>query len=116
MSDGSVRRSFFTRAVDGVRGMLQSLYAESEEAKAADAALPFLRTSRVVATGTTITALFIVGFLGWAAFAPLDSALVAPGVVVVESHRKTIQHLEGGIVKNILVHDGQFVKAGQTLM
>jgi HlyD family type I secretion membrane fusion protein len=116
MSDQSVRSSFFARAFGGMRGIVHSLYAESEESKAADAALPFLRTSRVVKTGTMITVLFIVGFLGWAAFAPLDSALVAPGVVVVESHRKTIQHLEGGIVKEILVHDGQQVKAGQTLL
>jgi len=116
MSDEAEHRSFFWRASNLVRGIAHSLYTESEESKVADAALPFLRTGRVVATGTTITLSFILGFLGWAAFAPLDSALVAPGVVVVESHRKTIQHLEGGIVKEILVHDGQQVKAGQTLI
>jgi HlyD family type I secretion membrane fusion protein len=116
MSDGAEHLSFFLRASNLVRGIAHSLYTESEESKVADAALPFLRTGRVVATGTTITLSFILGFLGWAAFAPLDSALVAPGVVVVESHRKTIQHLEGGIVKEILVHDGQQVKAGQTLI
>jgi HlyD family secretion protein len=116
MSDPSVRSSFFGRALGGMRGIVHSLYSESENSKVADAALPFLRTGRVIRAGTTITVLFVVGFLGWAAFAPLDSALEAPGVVVVESHRKTIQHLEGGIVKEILVHDGQQVKAGQTIL
>src|SRR5262249_41514761 len=45
-----------------------------------------------------------------------ESALLAPGVLVVETHRKTIQHLEGGIVKDILVKEGQLVHSGQTLI
>ena len=48
--------------------------------------------------------------------APLDSAVVAPGVVSVESRRKSVQHLEGGIIKEILVRDGQIVSAGQVLI
>lgn len=54
-------------------------------------------------------------FGGWAAFAMLDSAIVAPGVVTVESSRKIIAHLEGGIVKQILVREGQHVQEGQVL-
>ena len=42
----------------------------------------------------------------WAAVAPLDSAALAPGVVTVKTYRKTIQHLEGGIVNEIMVRDG----------
>jgi HlyD family type I secretion membrane fusion protein len=83
---------------------------------AGDDLLPFLHTDRVVRTGGAIVAIFFFGFLGWAAFAPLESAIVGPGIVIVESHRKTIQHLEGGIVKDILVRDGQKVKAGQALL
>jgi HlyD family secretion protein len=83
---------------------------------ASDGTLPFLRTSRVVRMGLSTIMIFVVGFLVWSIFAPLDSALMAPGVLVVESHRKTIQHLEGGIVKDILVKEGQTVKAGQTLI
>ena len=56
------------------------------------------------------------GFLVWAAFAPIDSAAVAPGVVTVESSRKTVQHLEGGIVREILVHEGQRVEKDRILM
>ena len=86
------------------------------EPSASDGTLTFLRTDRVVRTGLSVVIIFVVGFIGWSAFAPLDSALMAPGVIVVESHRKTIQHLEGGIVKDILVKEGQAVKAGQTLI
>jgi HlyD family type I secretion membrane fusion protein len=57
------------------------------------------------------------GGLGlWASVAPIDSAALAPGVVVVESYRRTIQHLEGGIVHDILVEEGSRVKAGDVLM
>jgi HlyD family type I secretion membrane fusion protein len=52
----------------------------------------------------------------WAAFAPLDSAAVAPGVAVVESNRRIIQHLEGGIVDDILVQEGSKVKNGDVLV
>jgi HlyD family type I secretion membrane fusion protein len=63
----------------------------------------------------TIGATF--GVMGvWAATAPLDSAVIAPGVVAVESNRKQIQHLEGGIVAEIMVTEGQSVEAGQALV
>ena len=55
-------------------------------------------------------------FVAWAATARLDGAAVAPGVVAVESNRKTIQHLEGGIVREILVRDGDHVSEGQVLL
>lgn len=63
-------------------------------------------------------ALFVTfGLFGsWAAFAPLNSAALATGVVTVKSYRKTVQHLEGGIVKAIYVRDGDQVKAGDTLL
>ncbi len=68
--------------------------------------------------GWTIAGLAIVGlFLGtfgaWAGFVPLDGAAIAPGVVSVAGKRKTIQHLEGGIIREILVTEGSFVEAGQ---
>lgn len=70
---------------------------------------------------TRLIGLFIVlitfgGFGSWAVFAPLDSAASAPGVVTVQSYRKTVQHLEGGIVKELLVHDGDVVEAGAPLI
>lgn len=57
------------------------------------------------------------GFFGlWAAFAPLDSAAIARGTVVVDSSKRTIQHLEGGIIQEILVREGDKVEAGQPLI
>jgi HlyD family type I secretion membrane fusion protein len=66
-----------------------------------------------------LSALVLFGFLGvlglWAAFVPLDSAILANGVVTVESKRKKVQHLEGGIVERVDVRDGDSVRAGQVL-
>lgn len=56
------------------------------------------------------------GFLLWGFTADLDSAAVATGKVVVDSQRKTITHLEGGILRRLLVQEGDFVKAGQPLV
>ncbi len=52
----------------------------------------------------------------WATFAPLESAALAPGVVTVQSYRKTVQHLEGGIVKELHARDGEIVSAGDPLI
>jgi len=52
---------------------------------------------------------------GWSAFARLDSAVVAPGTVTLESSKKIIQHFEGGIIGKILVHEGEHVDQGQIL-
>ncbi len=53
---------------------------------------------------------------GWAALAHIDSAVVVQGSFSVEAYRKTVQHLEGGIVSEILVRDGDRVEEGQTLV
>jgi HlyD family type I secretion membrane fusion protein len=53
---------------------------------------------------------------GWAAVTPLASAVVASGFVTTEGNKKTIQHLEGGIVKEILVREGEHVDAGQIIL
>jgi len=71
---------------------------------------------RSVMVGASVIVLAFGGFGTWAALAPLDSAVVAKGQLTVESTRKTIQHLEGGIVKDILVKDGDAVVPGQVLL
>jgi HlyD family type I secretion membrane fusion protein len=69
----------------------------------------------VVAGYATIALAFGV-FGTWAATAPLSSGVVAHGVVVVSTNRKIIQHLEGGIVSEITVKDGDVVEAGDVLV
>lgn len=69
-----------------------------------------------IVTGTLIIAAAFGGFGTWAALASLDSAAIAPGVVVVESDRKSIQHLEGGLVKEIRVRNGDTVARGDVLV
>ncbi|MGE5271320.1 MAG: HlyD family type I secretion periplasmic adaptor subunit [Thiohalocapsa sp.] len=69
-----------------------------------------------IRAGLAVMALFFGGLGGWAAYAPLTGAVVAPAVVKVEGNRKTIQHLDGGIVKELRVREGDRVVAGQTLI
>ncbi len=69
-----------------------------------------------VRVGLTIFALVFGAFGGWAAFAPIDGAAYAPGEVKVESQNKSVQHLEGGIIAEILVGNGDLVAPGQPLI
>jgi epimerase transport system membrane fusion protein len=66
--------------------------------------------------GYLIVILVFVFFGGWSFLAPLGSAALAPGSVTVEMYRKTVQHLEGGIVKAIHVRDGDTISKGQVLI
>jgi len=52
----------------------------------------------------------------WSTTAPLSGAVIAPAQLKVELNRKTVQHQEGGIVREILVRDGQKVRAGEPLL
>lgn len=56
------------------------------------------------------------GFFVWASTAELAGAVMASGSIAANGENQTIQHLEGGIVKNILVKDGEAVVAGQPLL
>jgi HlyD family secretion protein len=77
---------------------------------------PRARLRGVTLAGNLLAGCFVLGFGTWSAFAPLESAAIASGAVESESSRKTIQHLEGGIIKEILVADGDVVRAGQILI
>ena len=73
-------------------------------------------TRAVARTGLLVLALGFGGFLLWAAFAPLDEGVPTQGMVTLDTKRKMVQHLSGGIVKEVLVQEGQQVKEGQALM
>ena len=66
--------------------------------------------------GWIIVVAGICGFLLWASFAPLDKGVPMSGTVAAESSRKAVQHLSGGTIAEILVKDGDVVKAGQVLV
>lgn len=66
-------------------------------------------------TGYFAIAVTFLGLGVWAAYARLDAAVVAPGTINVETNRKTVQHYEGGIVKEIHVREGQRVNEGDIL-
>jgi HlyD family type I secretion membrane fusion protein len=68
----------------------------------------------ILAGGITV-GLFVVGFFVWAALFSINGGVPAPGVIMVENNRKTVQHLDGGTVREILVHEGDQVKKDQVL-
>jgi membrane fusion protein, epimerase transport system len=71
---------------------------------------------RVGRVGFGVLAAVCAAFAAWGAFAPLSGAVVAPGVVIVDAYRKAVQHLEGGIVREIRVRPGQRVAKGDVLI
>jgi protease secretion system membrane fusion protein len=73
-------------------------------------------TRAVARTGLLVLTLGFGGFLLWAGLAPLDEGVPTMGMVTLDSKRKTVQHLSGGIVKEVLVQEGQQVKEGQPLL
>jgi protease secretion system membrane fusion protein len=66
--------------------------------------------------GWLIVLLGVGGFLLWALIAPLDKGVPLPGTVAKESNHKAVQHQTGGTIQQILVKDGDVVKAGQVLV
>jgi HlyD family type I secretion membrane fusion protein len=70
----------------------------------------------VALMGYAIVFLTFGVFGGWASVAKLDSAIVAPGTISLEGNRKVIEHLEGGIIAEILVKEADIVKDGDVLV
>lgn len=66
--------------------------------------------------GVAIIFLAFGVFGTWSVIAPIDGSALAPGVVSVKDHRKTVQHLDGGIVKTIVVKEGDLVVEGDVLL
>ncbi len=74
---------------------------------------PVKRANRI---GVIAVVVSFAAFLLWASFAPLAQGVSASGTIVVETRRKQVQHLSGGIVREILVREGQEVAQDQILM
>ncbi|MDD1782187.1 HlyD family type I secretion periplasmic adaptor subunit [Enterovibrio sp. ZSDZ35] len=76
--------------------------------------IPAVRRLSLIGFG--FIALFFGTFGVWSVFSPLEGASIAPGVVIVDSQRKTVQHLEGGIIDKIQVSEGATIEKGQPLI
>ncbi|MDR6662080.1 HlyD family type I secretion periplasmic adaptor subunit [Tardiphaga sp. 1201_B9_N1_1] len=68
---------------------------------------------RLIKWGAFLLAIQFGGFGLWATFVPLRSAVIAPGIIKVQSKRKAVQHFDGGILKTIYVRENEQVEAGQ---
>ncbi|NNU43272.1 HlyD family type I secretion periplasmic adaptor subunit [Ramlibacter montanisoli] len=84
-------------------------------------AVPAARSSqehavRLVRSGWWVIAGAVLPIGLWMGLAPLSMAVVAPAVVKVDLNRRPVQHLEGGTVREVLVRDGQHVKAGDPVL
>ncbi|MCE3272329.1 MAG: type secretion rane fusion protein HlyD family [Ramlibacter sp.] len=71
---------------------------------------------RIVRIGLWVLGIGFGGFLLWATLAPLDEGVAAPATVSIDTNRKSVQHLSGGIVRELLVREGDRVREGQPLL
>ena len=75
------------------------------------------RTLRLpIMIGLCLIAVFIVGFGAWATIVPIAGGSVSRGVISTDGSTRTVQHLEGGIIRELLVRDGDVVSYGQPLL
>jgi HlyD family secretion protein len=92
-----------------------SAAADALEA-AFDAAVPQPRIGRLVAAALVVLLAGVGGLLGWAALTPIDRAVIGQGTLVTEGRRKTVTLLEAGILRTLLVREGDRVAEGQPLL
>ena len=97
--------------------MLNEITLQNQSASALNPpAPPMQEARRYMVYGAIIIAVFFGAAGTWSALAPLSSAVIASAVVKVEGNRKSVQHLDGGIVKELRVKDGDRVETGETLI
>ena len=86
-------------------------------AKVIDAETPLpTDTAHSMRFGLLVLVLGLGGAVLWAGLAPLDEGVPASGMVAIDTKRKAVQHLQGGIVSEVLVKEGSMVKAGDLLI
>jgi len=98
--------------------MVKSLFPlnKNPDASPAAGAARTGETGRPGRMGLWALAIGFGGFLLWASLAPLDEGVPATGIVALDTKRKAVQHLSGGIVKEVLVREGDSVQEGQLLI
>ncbi|ALA20572.1 secretion protein HlyD (plasmid) [Chelatococcus sp. CO-6] len=93
---------------------MQEAFERDDQAGKGKTLIGDWRTPARRGLGVVVLTFGVLG--GWASIAQIDSGVVASGSVVVESDRKAVQHLEGGIVKDLLVTNDAHVEEGQVLI
>lgn len=73
-------------------------------------------STSIVRSGIFYGVMLFVGFLIWGVTAPINGAVITSGVIKIDFDRKIIQHLDGGIIKEINVREGSFIKKGESLL
>lgn len=73
-------------------------------------------STRLVRAAVFTMVFFLGGAAAWGAIAPISGAVVADGIVKIDTSTKSVQHLEGGIIREILVKEGEHVDVGQPLI
>jgi len=92
---------------------VQATEVNQSKPSGVSAQAPVRRANRI---GVIAVVVSFTAFLIWASFAPLAQGVSSPGTIVVETRRKQVQHLSGGIVREILVREGQEVAQDEVLM
>lgn len=90
--------------------------ADTQENATPKVANPASDTRRVGRRGLWALGIGFGGFLLWAGLAPLDEGVPSQGIVAIDTKKMAVQHLSGGLVKEVMVREGQKVKAGQLLI
>lgn len=118
VSPTSPLRQWFSRLWDRVGALMERFSTSADDTldeTGTDYYLPSDAT-RTIRFGWIVILVAFVGFGGWAALAPLASAVSAQATVVMEGRKKEVQHLEGGMIQSIHVQEGDEVEKGQLLV
>lgn len=109
--------SWIANFVKFARSCFKGREAQLDESPSVTLSETMLRSvRRQKALTCVVIILFFGGFLGWASSFDLASAALAPGVISPEGSKRPVQHLEGGIISQVLVRDGDHVKVGDPLV
>lgn len=107
-------KQFLMKLKQKIQELSKTILQEISGETIANTSKPPIR--RDVKFGIIIILVFFGLFWLWALFAPLETAALAPGKIVSSTNRKTVQHLEGGIIHKIYVQEGSVVHSGDPLI
>lgn len=117
-------KAFFLKIKQTVLTQVKQGFFKTKHSLQALVAVPAVTTAnnptppiqKIARTGLIVILVFFGGFMLWSFLFPIESGAVMKGTVIVDSYKKTIQHLEGGIVKKVSVDEGSTVKQGDVLL